>query len=113
MRITGYENNITLAKEFGQRLQDLRLSMNYSQEDLASKAGVSKSTVLRAEKGDFINIEKILNILRALDLIENLELLIPEWQPSPEMYYKNLKKRQRAGKKKEPEPEREMWGDKL
>lgn len=37
--------------QFGRMLQDLRLSRNLSQEDLAERAGVSRGTVSRLERG--------------------------------------------------------------
>ena len=114
MRIVGHENNITILKEMGTRIRDVRLSMNLTQEDLSVKAGVSLCTVMRIEKGNSVSIDNILNILRALDLTRNLELVVPEWQPSPEMYYKKMKKKMRVRKKDQINSEisgRMKWGD--
>ena len=73
-----------LLKELGQRVARHRLERNLSQAQLAEQAGISKRTLERLESGAAATqLSLFLRVLRQLDLLERLELLIPEPQPSP------------------------------
>ncbi len=73
-----------LLHELGQRIARLRLERNLSQAQLAEQAGISKSTLERLESGAAATqLSLFLRVLRQLDLLERLELLLPEPQPSP------------------------------
>lgn len=48
------------------RLRVLRLGAALSQEDLAFKAGVSRMTVTRGERGEHIRVSSVRKIARAL-----------------------------------------------
>jgi transcriptional regulator with XRE-family HTH domain len=74
----------TLLHEIGQRIARLRLERNLSQAQLAEQAGISKRTLERLEAGAAATqLSLFLRVLRQLDLLERLELLLPEPQPSP------------------------------
>ena len=74
----------TLLQEIGQRIARLRLERNLSQAQLAEQAGISKRTLERLEAGAAATqLSLFLRVLRQLDLLERLELLLPEPQPSP------------------------------
>jgi transcriptional regulator with XRE-family HTH domain len=74
----------TLLQEIGKRIARLRLERNLSQAQLAEQAGISKRTLERLESGaTAIQLSLFLRVLRQLDLLERLELLLPEPQPSP------------------------------
>ena len=73
-----------LLQELGQRIGRLRLERNLTQAQLAEQAGISKRTLERLESGAAaIQLSLFLRVLRQLDLLERLDLLIPEPQPSP------------------------------
>jgi transcriptional regulator with XRE-family HTH domain len=73
-----------LLHEIGQRIARLRLERNLSQAQLAEQAGISKRTLERLEAGAAATqLSLFLRVLRQLDLLERLELLLPEPQPSP------------------------------
>ncbi len=112
MRIYGDENNIFLLNEIGERIKDIRISRNMTQEDVAENAGVSLSTVKRIESGKGSTMDNFLRILRLFDLIQNLEILIPGQQQTAEEIYRNIPKRQRASREKE-EKTAFKWGDEL
>ncbi|HEX4437736.1 MAG TPA: helix-turn-helix domain-containing protein [Solirubrobacteraceae bacterium] len=69
--------------ELGARLARLRLGRNLTQADLASAAGVERKVVLRIEAGEVVNDTSFVRVLRALDLLEALDRLIPESGPTP------------------------------
>ena len=81
--ITSEHTDKAILKELGNRLQRHRLNQNISQEDLAREAGVGVNTVYRIERGQSAQLSSLIRILKVLDLISNMELLIPEPPVSP------------------------------
>ena len=113
MRIYGMENNDTIMKELGQRLKDTRIAIPLTQQELADRAGISLRTVIRIEKGESVRIDYILSVLRAMDLLKNLEIVIPEQIISPVQLHDYGKKRKRAtsSRKKQKVENEWKWGD--
>lgn len=60
MRITGFESNEAILLELGQRIKDTRISMNYTQDELAQLAGVSAITLSRLERGKSVSMENMI-----------------------------------------------------
>ena len=83
MRIESENSDKAVLDELGARLARTRLEQNVSQEQLASEAGVSKSTVERIESGREVKLTSLVRILRALGRLELLDQLVPEPLPSP------------------------------
>ncbi len=105
---------VTILSELGDRAQRHRVSMNLAQADLARNAGVSQRTLERFEAGSSIQLEKMLRILRALKLSDNLDQLIPEAAVRPiQMAGSKTEVRQRASKpRKGPAADQGwVWGD--
>lgn len=69
--------------ELGARLERLRLARNETQEDLAARAGVSRTTVISIEQGRGGTIKALLRVLRAHGLVEGLDALVPVPGVSP------------------------------
>ena len=100
--------------EIGQRLAQHRLERNLTQAELAKEAGVSKRTLIRLEGGESTQLTNLIRILRALDLLANLDAFIPPPVPSPiEQLRSEGKRRKRASRKADtPDPDEEWtWGD--
>ncbi len=101
-KYTPFSDNAVLT-EFGKRIAGTRLNNNWTQAELANKAGVSKSTVEHIEKGQSTQLLNMIKILRALGFLNQFIGVIPELGPSPMellMQSKNLQKnkRKRASK---------------
>ena len=113
MKIIGTENNHFILKELGKRIQDIRIASDITQRKLAELAGVSYSTMQRIENGENIKIENILNVMRALSLLENFEILIPEQEILPTSIVDKTKRKKRAGKNGDQNEEKRdwKWGD--
>ena len=100
----------SVIKKLGERLARLRLQRNQTQAELATASGVSKRTVERLEAGDSTQLSNFIRILRALDLMDGLDLLIPEPPPSPiEQLKLQGRQRQRASSMREPESSASTW----
>lgn len=103
-KYTPFSDNAVLT-EFGKRIAGTRLNNNWTQAELANKAGVSKSTVEHIEKGQSTQLLNMVKILRALGFLNQFISIVPELGPSPMellMQSKNLQKnkRKRASKPK-------------
>lgn len=89
-----------LLAELGRRLQRLRLDRDWTQQQLADQAGVSRPTLTRLEGGASVQLTSLLRVLRALDLVGNLDALVPEPGPSPmALLERQGRERQRASGK--------------
>jgi transcriptional regulator with XRE-family HTH domain len=64
--------------EFGARLARHRLERNWTQAELAARAGVGQATVQRAERGESVQMTSMIKLLRVLDLLRGLDAAIPE-----------------------------------
>lgn len=101
MKFEHTHNDQATLDELGKRLARYRLSLNIGQETLAEEAGVSRSTLQRVEAGQPIKLPAFLRILRALDLMDELDVLVPDTVPSPiEDLRIQKSQRQRARRKK-------------
>lgn len=69
--------------ELGARIARCRLNQNLTQEAFAELAGVSRPTVARLERGHSTTLANLIRILRALNLVKNLDALVPEPPSSP------------------------------
>jgi transcriptional regulator with XRE-family HTH domain len=83
MKIGSHMSEAGMAAELGNRAQHHRVSMNLTQAELARSAGVSQRTVERFEAGNSVQLDKLLRILRALRLSDNLDQLVPETSVRP------------------------------
>jgi len=88
--------------ELGERFSRSRLDRELTQADVAEQAGISKRTVERIEAGGSAQLSSIIRLLRVLDLLPNLERLLPEVEPSPmDLLKRKGKQRKRAPSRKD------------
>lgn len=112
MKIHGTENNEIIMKELGKRIQDTRVSMNLTQSQIAEQSGVALRTITRIENGESVKVESLLNVLRILRVLPNLDLLIQEQVLMPTELVDYGKKRKRVSTRKNiPEKKKWTWGD--
>lgn len=101
MKIDNLTSDNAVLQEIGERVSRHRLNKNLTQAQLADMAGVSLSTVNRMEAGHSSQIANLVRVLRALDLLSNIDALIPEPGVSPIQRLEMAgKQRQRARPKK-------------
>jgi transcriptional regulator with XRE-family HTH domain len=115
MRITAHTPDNVVIEELGARLRAIRLQRNLSQERLAEEAGIGRVTLQRLEEGKAnASMPSLIKVLRALDLSEGLDQLIPAPRPSPvEEADRRRRPRRRASSSgpKAPRDEGWRWGD--
>ncbi len=104
-------SNEAIRKELGMRLKSERLNQNITQETLAKQAGISRRTLVGAERGEPFTIDTLLSILRKLDCLAQIDLFLPEVELSPIQLSKlKGKRRQKASKKfTYPKPRNTPW----
>jgi transcriptional regulator with XRE-family HTH domain len=66
-----------------ERLVQHRLNRNWTQDELARAAGISRRTLARLESGESTQLENFLRTLIALGLEDGLERLVPDVPQSP------------------------------
>lgn len=110
MEITKLLTDETILSEFGERITHRRIALQLTQKDLAKQAGVAKRTVERIEAGSSAQMSSIIRIYRVLDLLQNLDHMIPETKPSPmELLKHKGKARQRASKSRRTDGNLKRW----
>jgi transcriptional regulator with XRE-family HTH domain len=97
MKIDRYLTDEAVLAELGGRLERTRLERNLTQRELAAEAGVERKALQRIEAGDSVKLTSLIRVLRALDLLDALDRLVPEPTPSPvELLKLHGKRRRRA-----------------
>ena len=79
----GYTTNKEIIEELGWRLQTERLRQNITQAKLAQAAGISRRTLVGAERGESFTVDTLLAILRVLGRLDQLNAFLPEPKLSP------------------------------
>jgi transcriptional regulator with XRE-family HTH domain len=110
MNISKLLSDDAILAELGERVARCRLDLQLTQANLAEQAGVAKRTVERIEAGASAQMSSIIRILRVLDLLPNLDRMIPEAGPRPmDLLKRKGKVRQRASSRSISEPSDEPW----
>ncbi len=99
-----------IAEALGDRLKQARLNANMTQVEVAELAGVTRKSVLNAEKGK-TQLEVLIAIMIALKLTQQLNNFLPVVEISPIQLAKlQGQKRQRASRQRTTvEPESPEW----
>lgn len=69
-------SDVAVAKEIYERLETYRQSAGISQEKLVDDLGISRPTYARIKKGT-CSLSTFISVLRAFNLLEGLNLLVP------------------------------------
>ena len=93
------KTNDEVLQELGARLRAYRLQMNLSQEELAVRAGVNRTTIRDAEFGKDSQVSTFVRILRALGRLGDLDAFLPPPSVSPIQLMKRQGKPRRRARK--------------
>lgn len=86
-----------LLRNLGIRFRDYRMRMALTRKEISDKAAVGMTTLYKFESGNMtdISLSILVRLLRAINLSDNWESLIPELPESPYLYNDKNKKTQR------------------
>lgn len=86
--------------EFGNRIRLARIEQNLTQQMLADRSGLNRSTIRDLENGRSVNLLSLFQLLRSLNLLHRLDLLLPGFAQSPVLAkIKQERKRVKPSKK--------------
>lgn len=105
-------NSEEIAAALGARLEEIRLSRNISQADLAKEAGVSRSTITRlATPGKGVSLDSFIRLMLALGLGDQLAGLLPDprIRPVERARFRGSERRRARGQRTAPAPW--QWGE--
>jgi transcriptional regulator with XRE-family HTH domain len=96
MNLYGMSDRAVL-REIGHRLKRKRLSKNLSQQKLAELAGLNRTTISDIETGKGPSLLTLVQVLRGLNSLEEMDSFMPEPGISPlQLARMKGKQRQRA-----------------
>jgi len=75
--------NEVIQATLGKRLKRERLNQNITQAELAKQAGISRRTLVAAEKGEGTTLLTLIRLLRGLGKLAQLDQFMPEPPVSP------------------------------
>lgn len=111
MRISNNENELFILKELGERIRQYRITRDLTQTELANLCGISLSTETRIENGEDTKFSNIIKIMNALNISENLDVLIPEQKPDLKAIFEQKAPRQRASCRRKKYASDWIWGE--
>ncbi len=76
-------SDMAILREIGQRLRRRRLGQNLSQQSLAKMAGLNRTTVSELERGSPAGLLTLIQVLRALGALDELDSFLPDPGFSP------------------------------
>ena len=89
--------DIAVINKIGAFIKNERLNSNKTQGQLSDEAGVNRSTLSQIENGEAITLLSLIQIIRALNKLELLEIFSIQQLISPiALAKKDLQKRQRV-----------------
>ena len=117
MKISNELSDKAILIELGQRIQNQRIFNNITQTAIAKQTGLSRSSIIRLEKGIPVTVDCLISVMRALQMLDNLEITFPEQEIHPmELINNRGKQRLRASKRHVPKKDDAAawrWGDEL
>ena len=92
-----------IIEELGVQLRAHRLKQNFTQQQLAEMAGVDRATISQMENGRAVNLLTFIQVLRGLQLLDELDAFTSRNEPSPlQILRDKASERQRASGKRSP-----------
>lgn len=83
MDITTLVPDKEILKELGRRLKKLRKQRKLNQDELATAAGIGVATLRRIEDGQDSQLGSWIKLMKALDLLDAIDSLLPANLSSP------------------------------
>lgn len=77
------KSDLEILREVTRRLKRRRLNLNMPQHELADRTGLNRATISGIEQGKPFGVLTLIQILRALEALENLGSFVPDPGISP------------------------------
>lgn len=90
----------SIIKTIGNFIKHHRLNQNKSQGEVATDAGISRSTISLLERGEAVALSSLVQVLRVLDLLYIMEVFQVKNELSPLEYLKLQKSRRQRARSK-------------
>lgn len=102
-----------MVNNINERIRNYRIAYPLTQAQLAERSGVSLRSIQLFENGADIKWNNLVKILSALDLDDNIQMLVPDVTERPSYYVKHNDIRKRVSKKQVKKSQKESftWGD--
>lgn len=102
-----------MVNNISERIRNYRIAYPLTQAQLAERSGVSLRSIQLFENGADIKWNNLVKILSALDLDDNIQMLVPDVTERPSYYVKHNDIRKRVSKKQVKKSQKESftWGD--
>ncbi|MDG1904719.1 MAG: helix-turn-helix transcriptional regulator [Arenicella sp.] len=84
-----------IQQELGTRLKKVRKQLGYTQAQLADASGIGVATLRRIEDGNDSQLSSWIKLLKALEMLNGIDQLLPEVYSSPMSEALNGNKRKR------------------
>ena len=102
-----------MVNNISERIRNYRIAYPLTQAQLAERSGVSLRSIQLFENGADIKWNNLVKILSALDLDDNIQMLVPDVTERPSYHVKHNDIRKRVSKKQVKKSQKESftWGD--
>ena len=107
MKIDKLTPETEILGELGKRLASVRKQQSFTQDQLASMAGIGVATLRRIEGGQDGHMESWIKVLKALNMTQSVDALLPENFSSPMADVLATRRR----RKQQPRSSAKIWGD--
>jgi transcriptional regulator with XRE-family HTH domain len=109
VKIDYFSSTQEVLKEIGRRIKKTRIAMSVTQEEMAERTGLSKRTISNLETGKDVSLSTLIDILRAENLLQNMDLITPDEGIRPSQIVALGKMRERVRKGKQPGTGQTEW----
>lgn len=93
-------SDAALLKQIGSFIKQHRLDQNKTQETLSKAAGISRSTLSLLERGETVNLDTLIRVLRVLDQLEVMDVFVVHQTISPLLLLKMEKQKRKRARRK-------------
>lgn len=101
----------SLMETIGNFIKSHRINQNKTQDQVATDAGISRSTLSLLERGEKVRIDSLIQVLRVLGLLYIMDVFRIQDQISPIEYAKIVQRqRKKASPKKDNSTDKEELG---
>jgi transcriptional regulator with XRE-family HTH domain len=110
MKIISSLSDEVILAEIGERIAGRRLELHLTQAHLAKEACVGIRTLERVVSGKTAQATTLIRLFRVLDLLPNLDQMLPEPKPGPiDVLKRKGKPRKRASSGKKGSNKEDIW----